>query len=1163
MSIAQLPAETPSFTNSADVRQWMVGQARLDLIGPGPADTDLHNEALPQAPSRWYLTGFIVPLDAPDDQRAGDADAEGDLDSGDDAGGSDDTGAPDHASARRSWRPSSMGLSFLVQADTSSIDVEVIWGDYHRLEKAAADDDAGDGEAAEGENGDKAALRPQWQRTHRIEKVTLSVAKNGRSNHPVTNSDGLELSVLVRPTSLMTEQGNLAAKAISLFLVNHRMPAIEASLADQAFAFQVVLAAESKDGFLPRTDMRGLQSDDWDERLADLHYRDIADYAVGHNVAAEWAFSEGTCHRVFSSCMPLTAVQRIIPNPNIAAFELGMEALGQLNDLADARAKLTGVVTAYHTWISTQKASIQNLTAKRQEVARTLLDDATAASNRIEAGIACLDQPEVLEAFRIANRAIARAARQRESQIRGVPPKDIPAPRWRPFQLAFILLNLRGLIEPTHTERETVDLLFFPTGGGKTEAYLGLAAFAIAYRRIVNPGLAGAGLSVLMRYTLRLLTLDQLGRASAVICALELERQADTASPKKLGDWPIEIGLWVGRGATPNRMGYQGDGDSRHITARWKVIDYKRNSRKPLPVPIRNCPWCGTGFDSNSFRLVDSSGKADERQPENLELRCVNRDCDFHLSRRALPVLTVDEPIYRRLPAFLIATVDKFAGMPWTGEIAGFFGGVDRSDGVSFFGAAMPIGGKLLNKPLLPPDLVIQDELHLISGPLGTMVGLYETALDRLCWRDIDGKRIRPKIIVSTATVRKAERQVRALFDRRDTRIFPPPGPDQKDSFFAQSLSSDDSGARQYLAVAVPGGSPKVLFLRALVSLMAIAETAWEQNKPDDANPADPYMTLLSYFNALRELGGARRIVEGEIGPRLMNYNRRLRLGETQRFKARDIKYDVIELTSRVPTDAVADAKRRLASAFKGRRDKDSVDVALATNMISVGLDITRLGLMVVSGQPKTAAEYIQATSRVGRDEAKPGLVVALLNINKPRDRSHYERFVGWHSAFYRSVEATSVTPFSPRAMDRALAAVAVGLARLGLRDFTPVKGARLAMSQRGDLNIAADALSVRAGGHDSKLTPAEQSALVTKVRQRVSDILDDWAKIANEVGQAGVELGYQKEPGVAQYLLREMLDKESLPPYKREFRAPRSLRDVEPTVLIKLKSPSGQQVPE
>lgn len=1145
---------TPAFADSAAVRRWLIGEARVDLVGPRPDDKSLHAEILPQAPSRWYLTGFLVPVDAPEEQRAGDADAEGDLDSGDDTGGSDDAANPDRSSGRRSWRPSSLGLSFLLPSETSTIDVEIIWGDYKRVEKPKSPSD-GESEAA--------GSRVEWRRTHRVEKATLSVAKDGRSEQEVPNGDGLQLSILVRPATLGADGGAKTVKAVSVFLVNGRMPAKDAATADEAFAFQATLSICSPTEFLPRGDIRGIESDDWDERLADLHYRDVADYAVGHNVAAEWTTAEGKCTGVVSACMPLCAVPRVVPNPNIHDFELGMETLGQLADAAAATATLLGVVTEYRKWIELQKAPVEALSAKRREVGQTLVSDARAAANRIEDGIKCLKQPEALEAFRIANRAIARAARQREAQIRQIAPKDVKSPAWRPFQLAFILLNLRGLVEPTHADRDTVDLLFFPTGGGKTEAYLGLAAFAIAYRRLTNPGLAGAGMSVLMRYTLRLLTLDQLGRASAVICALELERLADTSKPKKLGDWPIEIGLWVGRAATPNRMGRKGDGDPRYITARGKVLRYLTKAGQPLPVPIRTCPWCGTPLERDSFRLVGAGGKIDTDNPINLELRCVNRDCEFHLSRKSLPILTVDEPIYSRLPAFLIATVDKFAGMPWTGEIASFFGGANRSDGLGFYGPATPSGGAPLHKPLLPPDLVIQDELHLISGPLGTMVGLYETALDRLCWREIDGKRVRPKIVVSTATVRKAERQVRALFDRRDTRIFPPPGPDRRDSFFARTVTGDDPAARQYLGIAVPGGSPKVLFLRTLISLMAIAETAWQQNKPNDKNPADPYMTLLAYFNALRELGGARRIVEGEVGPRLLAYDRRLRVGETARFRPRETKYDVMELTSREPTDKVAEAKRRLASAFRGRKDPDSVDVALATNMISVGLDITRLGLMVVSGQPKTAAEYIQATSRVGRDADKPGLVVVLLNINKPRDRSHYERFVAWHSAFYRSVEAASVTPYSPRALDRALAAVSVGLGRLGLPDFTPPKGARLAQLKRGDLDMVATAVAERAGTHDGKLNTAEQKALADKVRQRVMDILDDWAKVSSEVAQAGVELGYQKEPGIAQYLLREMLDRESLPSHRRRFRAPRSLRDVEPPVLVKLETPGGQSVPE
>jgi len=1158
--ISSPPASnTHTFTDSANVRQWMVEQFRLDLIGPGLEDTRSHTEILPQAPSRWYLTGFLVPLDAPEEQRAGDADAEGDLDSGDDAGGTDDQATPEKGSGRRAWRPSSMGLSFLLKSNTENVDVEVSWGEYKRKVISGPDET---GHSSPDVNPGETE-HEQWQRTQRIETVAVKVAKVGVSPPiKVPNSNGLVVEALVRPTTIKTEAGESSGKSVSIFLINRKEPNADSKLADEAFVFQVRITIRLAIGFIPRYTLHGLDSNDWDERLADLHYRDVGEYAVGHNTAAEWSILDGVCTEIWSSCAPLTPVNRVVPNLSIPNFALSMETLGQLTNPEEAKQQLSGVVSEYRRWINAQKSSLAELVPRRREIADLVLSEAEGAASRIQDGMERLSQPEVLEAFAIANRAIARAARQRQGQIESQRPDEVSAPRWRPFQLAFLLLNLSGIVEPKHVDREIVDLLFFPTGGGKTEAYLGLAAFTIAYRRITNSGLSGAGLAVLMRYTLRLLTLDQLARAAAVVCALELERQGDVSSPKRLGDWPIEIGLWVGRAATPNRMGQQGEHDPQRLTARTKVRDYKRSSKKPLPVPIRECPWCGTNLVNDSFHLVDDSDQANDARPTNLKLCCVNRNCDFHSSRRALPILTVDESIYRRLPAFLIATVDKFAGMPWTGEISGFFGGADRYDNGGFFGAATPKVGRALERPLLSPDLIIQDELHLISGPLGTMVGLYEAAIDQLCSRILGDKKVRPKIIVSTATVRRAPGQVRALFDRRDTRIFPPPGPNREDSFFAQSLPLEDPGSRHYLGIAVPGGSPKVLFLRSTVTLMAVAETAWKQSKPDAKNPAEPYMTLLAYFNALRELGGARRIIEEEIGPRLRTYDRRLRVGNTTNLRARNVKYEVLELTSRVKTDDVAEARRRLASVFKGRADSDSVDIALATNMISVGLDITRLGLMLVSGQPKTTAEYIQATSRVGRDPEKPGLVVVLLNMNKPRDRSHYERFLGFHSMFYRSVEATSVTPFSPRALDRALAPVAVALARLGLSPFTPSKGAKLAQSLRGDLDSVGESLANRAASY--KEQPArEQTEQAAKVRQHVGRILDYWARIAKEVGDAGGDLGYQKEPGVARHLLYEMLDTEPLPPYWKPFRSPRSLRDVEPGVLIKIKTPDGAALSE
>ncbi|MHC5778896.1 helicase-related protein [Nostoc sp.] len=713
-----------------------------------------------------------------------------------------------------------------------------------------------------------------------------------------------------------------------------------------------------------------------------------------------------------------------------------------------------------------------------------------------------------------------------------------------------LVKNLVGIANPEHSDRELVDLLFFPTGGGKTEAYLGLAAFTLILRRLRHPGIDSAGLSVLMRYTLRLLTLDQLGRAATMICALELEREQDV---EKLGKWPFEIGLWVGQAATPNRMGKKGDNDEN--SARSRTIAFLNNDRKPSPIPLENCPWCGTKFNRNSFQLLPNTD-----QPIDLRINCANRRCHFR-GDRSLPVLAVDEPIYRRLPCFMIATVDKFASLPWVGETGALFGRVERHDKDGFYSPVYPGRGKALDGYLPPPDLIIQDELHLISGPLGTMVGLYETAIDALCSREINGQKIRPKIVASTATVRRATKQIQALFGRNEVDVFPPPGPDRRDSFFAKTVSAEEKNARTYVGIAAQGRSLKVVLLRTYLALLGVAQKEWLAAGGDKnpENPADPYMTLLGYFNSLRELGGSRRIVEDEVNSRLIGYSKRKRVGKSSGlFADRKIDDEPEELTSRVSTSEVADTKSRLEATFD---QKERVDVVLATNMISVGLDITRLGLMVVLGQPKTAAEYIQATSRVGRDEERPGLVITLLNVHRPRDRSHYERFFAWHATFYRAVEATSVTPFSPRAIDRGIAAITVALARLGHSGMTAPLRAIDILQHRNQLNFVIDAIAQRAETHDKELDAADAEALRQKVRGRVQDLLDLWERIAGQK----TNLQYQREVGEAPPLLLDPLDPEleKKPLSERKFKAQRSLRDVEPTVNLWVRNPDGFEVEE
>jgi hypothetical protein len=1159
-------------THSVEVRARLVEILRRDLVGPGPKDEDLARERLSENPSRWYLTGFIAPKEdevVADDPAAQEEDErEAEQETGSGAGGAAGDDAPGEApAARRRFLPSSIGVTVLLPMDVDAIEARVSWGDYVTeppLPEAVlrADDDA----------DDTPRRHVDWVRVPQQRSVALPIA-TGRGAKLVPDSGAaqmagggaLELTTHAREFAYSLPDGTAEhVRAVTVFLVNRRTPA-KRRYGDVAYAFQACIELVCPNGFRPRYDLSGYNTTDEDVQIADLHYQDVEEYAVGRNAAAAWSVDPDlVVRRVWTDHLPLAEVERVAPNEDTPDVEFGMEALAALaSQSGDALgAALAELPALYSGWIEAQWGIIGTLPGRRRGTAERLIEGMRAAEARIRTGIDILkSDARARLAFRIMNEAVARAARRREAIARATHDLDGGAafdpaaekpPRWRPFQLAFVLLNLAGLVDKTDPDREIVDLLFFPTGGGKTEAYLGLAAFTIAHRRLSNSGVLGAGVTVVMRYTLRLLTLDQLARAAGVVCALELMRaEADYIEDghKLLGNWAIEIGLWVGSDASPNRLGGKGvSGDDTAVTRVRRFV--QRGGR--APAPIKACPWCGTPFSRQSFQCVPNTVA-----PQNMEIRCANISCDF-AGNRALPVLTVDEPIYRRLPAFLVATVDKFAGLPWLGECGAFFGHVDHfEEGIGFYGAAAHGGRPLFNGAKLdPPDLIIQDELHLISGPLGTVAGLYEIAIDRLATRQYQDKRIRPKIVASTATVRRASEQIRALFDRAETAVFPPPGIDRRDSFFAKTLSSAESPARWYLGLAAQGRGPKLVFLRALTTLVAAAQAEYEiaaaDLQPGERNPADPFMTAVCYFNALRELGGARRIVEDEVQDRAGRYGSERRRASPQDAPFRDRRLGLpMELTSRVSTDEVAEAKRRLETAFGG--NSATVDIALATNMISVGLDILRLGLMLVQGQPKTAAEYIQASSRVGRDPERPGLVVTVLNLHKPRDRTHYEQFGQFHRTFYRAVEATSVTPWAARALDRALAAVIVSIARHLDPDLTP----------EGAVTQLADRAELRTRVREAILDRAPEHAIAggrDALARTVDALIEDWVSTAAEQTANGGPFNYGR---TAQRLLHVPLDP-ALPNLSRghqRFVAGRSMRDVEPSAVLKLRDPYNNPI--
>lgn len=466
-----------------------------------------------------------------------------------------------------------------------------------------------------------------------------------------------------------------------------------------------------------------------------------------------------------------------------------------------------------------------------------------------------------------------------------------------------------------------------------------------------------------MRYTLRLLTLQQFERAAALICAMEIIRDG---RPKELGDEAISIGMWVGAAATPNKL-------KDAAISLGKLRDgqelYKEN-----PVQLRFCPWCGTSMGPDEYEVDVESAR--------MRIFCANVDCAFH---NELPVHVVDQKLYAVRPTLIIATVDKFAQIAWRPEVAALFNR-DR-------------------KGTLSPELIVQDELHLISGPLGSLTGLYETAVDVAADT--------PKVIASTATIRRAKVQVKRLFGR-DVAQFPPAGLDARDSWFAVETPPADKASRYYVGLLAPNLSQATLLIRAYAALLHHVGSIEGSEAVRDA-----YWTLVGYFSSLRILAAADLQVADDVQDRLRMLADRHEA--TMRRADRNT-----ELTSRVKS---SDIPTRLKDLETRHPDENVFDTVLATNMISVGVDVDRLGLMAIMGQPQTTAEYIQSSSRVGRQH--PGLVVMLYNANRSRDRSHYESFVPYHSALYRQVESTSVTPFSPRARDRALHAVLVGMARL------------------------------------------------------------------------------------------------------------------------------------
>lgn len=1087
----------------------------------------------------------------------------------------DDSGQEIEASKNQSVVPSSLGMTFCIDASEETLVLEARWGRYVRTMS----------EEQQSENGK--SLRA-WKRVPSGGKLSLSLEEGQiRPIAPDSACPNVKLQGTIRPP---LSSGD---RLVTIFLVNDQPKPGQNQ--DEAWIFQPEIAVRNSEGKAVFRRRPALARDDHDQELLSLEmvYRQRVEFAIGHGVSVHVERSPDQTDRA------LEIRTAVIPQYEVATTEtpggdprdrpalqkmvneglLDMRSLAKM-DRADLARTLSILVDDYEVWIKEQRSRIGTQVVGYDTVAEQAMDRCEEILRRLREGISVLlSDDKALTAFRFSSEAMAMqrvhsmyALSRRRGEHIDIASFDIRQNRsWRPFQLAFILLSVPALANPDHPDRTkpvdaVADLLWFPTGGGKTEAYLGVAAFTMAIRRLQGElgGLdSSRGLSVIMRYTLRLLTVQQFQRATTLICAMEVLRRADE---KTWGKIPFTIGLWVGQRVTPN------DTEASH-----EAIEAERAGKRPTgssPSQLTSCPWCGSeiapGRDVEVKRLRSDIGRT--------LIYCGDKlgRCDFSRAKSkqlGLPILTVDDEIYRFPPSILIATVDKYAMMAWRGQVRTLFGRATREcprHGLLWPGSdcngkhqshgGLPATDPKIIKPLRPPDLIIQDELHLISGPLGTIIGLYETAVDELATWKLDGKKVRPKVIASTATVRKAPEQVNNVFLRRVS-VFPPHGLDIEDNFFSIQRPIKEQPGRRYLGICAPGSARPAVLIRVYTALLTAGQSLFERFGPT----ADPWLTVIGYFNSLRELGGMRRLAEDDVQTRSyrVQMSRVARPGLAQR----SVK-SVDELTSRVPNKEIPLRLDRLEISFKGNIDPTTgsykaawgknepraVDIVLASNMLGVGVDIVRLGLMVVNGQPKSTAEYIQSTSRVGR--FFPGLVWTVLTWSRPRDLSHYEAFEHYHATFYKHVEAQSVTPFAPRALDRGLTGAMVSWLRLDHDVYNPNLGAeQLDSAARPEVTALKSVFSERAG----RVTDSKD------IQQLAEDMVgqrcDEWIKEATRGGRRlGYEAGKQRKKGDDD--VAALLKKPGLHIWDH-FTVSLSLREVEPGVRLVMNAENLTAGPE
>jgi hypothetical protein len=852
-------------------------------------------------------------------------------------------------------------------------------------------------------------------------------------------------SYTVRTYNFPKNPNNTYVK-IQLANTSDKHPANKFSNANERLNAKTIFQAEIKVSakeLKPYKSYIELNPLDQEAEVLNFLYKDKFSYGIGHNCSVVWDKSKESIQTTF---LPEYDIKDTKNSFSKEDFKDNLDDFLSLNESLDIYnlshfsdknqteiiERLTSFVNLYGEWIDVQKQK----PSVNPEIEETIFKDLDYNLKRLKTNIGLLKEDDIFRAFQLANSAMLiqiiisndddfsgkeKDLNQLNSEIdyqdisffKDYNFTKLPfnRPKYRPFQLAFLLLNIDSITDLNSDSRnKIVDLIWFPTGGGKTEAYLAVAAFTIVYRRLMNE-IGFEGTSVIMRYTLRLLTAQQFERASRLIVSLEFLRNHFT---NELREEPIDIGMWVGMSSTPNTL--------KEAEENVEEINEECNKKNGNPesknvFQISSCPWCGTKLmTKNEYGKWDYGFKiVGKKKNAEFKIKCLNKNCHFH---NKLPIQVVDEMLYENPPTLLFGTVDKFAMLAW------------KANGHKFFNS--------LDDDKLPPDLIIQDELHLLTGPLGSITGIFESVIEMLCTKDSR----KPKIISSTATTRNTNEQIKALYgNERKVNIFPPSGLSYSDSFFAKVSKTDSK--RRYIGFIPTGKSTIDTQLQMIANLFVARLEAYKiliQKGVNDYEIFDKYWTIVSYYNSLKDVGKIHNKVGDEISTFTSTLQNKL-FGDNPNYKFNHayLYNRDEELTSRIDSSIIKQTLKKLEeNTFNEntiKKDKngntyvtDIIDLVLATNMISVGIDIDRFNIMLINGQPRNIAEYIQASSRVGRKYK--GLVIDLLDANRARDKSHFEHFIPFHQAFYKSVEPVSLTPFTENTLEKMLASIMITYVR-------------------------------------------------------------------------------------------------------------------------------------